>query len=116
MMRARLRAGSGRLYSGYSSVMGFRKRCLKVVAKPLASAFIASKASFIDNVLPACVVGCSSSVVRGMPIALLAFLTPMAICQLQFQETYWINSLGRDIQNIQLNPQLNLNGQLTTDN
>ena len=48
----RLRAGSGRLYSGYSSVMGFRKRCLKVVAKPIARAFIASNASFIDTALP----------------------------------------------------------------
>ena len=29
--------GQGRLYSGYCSVTGFRKRCLKMVQKPLAN-------------------------------------------------------------------------------
>jgi hypothetical protein len=34
MILALDRAGNGLLYSGYCSVTGLRKRCLKVVAKP----------------------------------------------------------------------------------
>jgi len=47
MILARVRAGSGRLYSGYSSVMGLRNRCLNVVAKPVANAITASNAELI---------------------------------------------------------------------
>jgi len=51
---ARDRAGKGRLYSGYSSVIFLRKRCLRVVAMPWASPLIAASVSpiyvvFVDK-------------------------------------------------------------------
>jgi hypothetical protein len=47
MILARVRTGSVRLYSGYSSVMGLRNRCLNVVAKPMVNALTASYAEDI---------------------------------------------------------------------